>query len=364
MEILLKQKEIYFHLIPPNPNDPSESNYKPQLLSLAEGLQKLGIPFYANINWWKTSPTLEGGSSNYLFKKTGKRPEEFAVIVAGSEVFNHPPLPKFFSVPKKNRNFKLVVYDWIAHICYSKYMQKRLKTIDICFSVSYNKNIPIFTDNKNVKPWPYGLTNRIIQHSDQNYKSYSRRNTHILWSHRVGHPIRTFVKVNFYDKFPKGFLTEYNDKFKPKIENEMDRLMWDQTGRRHSPQFYEALSDAKIVDCCGGYFFNNKNRKSDDKRIKNWDSYKLWESFANACCVITLDLDYYGFELPVMPINGVEYIGIRLDKESLKHTIDSITNREYDLQKIAKNGQRWALAHYSPENCANHLLNSIYSNVD
>ena len=78
-------------------------------------------------------------------------------------------------------------------------------------------------------------------------------------------------------------------------------------------------------------------------------------------CVITLDLDHYGFKIPVMPINGEHYIGIKLDDTSLNETFKKIKYGEYDIKAIAEKGREWVLKHYSPLNTAQHFIDSIDS---
>lgn len=345
---------VYFYLLSPSENDASKALYKPQLLSLAEGLKEKGIEFRSNINWWKDD-------GEYLFKKTSESPNTFAVIVVGSELFqSHLPLPQFFKRDKRSK-YKIVMYDWIASVFFNVATQKRLKLIDKYIYYSYSENIPE-CNNETVIPWPIGLTNRSIDYCNTYSKPFKDRQNHVLWAHRNGHPIRDYVKKYFYDTHFGADVLVYNDKFSVDTLTIIDHTHWIQTGRRHNTQFYQALGNSKIVDCCGGYFIEQQPKqqlKPIDKKvnIRNWDNYKIWESFAAGCCVITLDMDYYGFSLPYMPVNGVHYIGLRLG--DLETTCSKMTKGEYDFEKIANEGKKWALTHYSPVSMANHFLNSV-----
>lgn len=343
---------VYFYLLQPSTNDASKALYKPHLLSLAEGLKLKEIEFFSNINWWKND-------DEYLFKKTTEPPENFTIIVVGSELFqSHLPLPKFF-----NKNIKppIFMYDWIASVFFSVSTQKRLKMIDKYIYYSYSKSIPLCVKNKNVYSWPIGLTNRSIEFCSKSSKSFADRKFYVLWAHRNGHPIRDYVKKYFYDSyFDTNSFHVYNDNFSVDNASKKDHDFWTQTGRRHNTKFYEALSDSKIVDCCGGYFIERQPKQeltlngTEKINIRNWDNYKIWEGFAAGCCVITLDLEYYGFCLPEMPINGKHYIGLKLDDLQTTHT--KIQNNEYNIEQIANEGKNWALKHYSPLSMANNFI--------
>ena len=91
-----------------------------------------------------------------------------------------------------------------------------------------------------------------------------------------------------------------------------------------------------------------------------WDSWRLWESLLFGCCAINLDMDLYGFELPVMPINREHYVGIRLD--SIGDDIEWILNNEKQLREIGKNGQEWVLKEYTPEAVAIRFLENAINN--
>lgn len=358
--------KVYFYLLQPKSSnkphqhyiDASRALYKPQLLSLAEGLKEKHIEFAANINWWIQE------DDTYLFRKTSESPtshsHKYDIVVLGSEVFKYPnKIPKWFN--DKRLQKKIVVYDWVASLFFSPLIQKRIPKIKTYFYYSYSNFILECTNNPNVSPWPIGLTNRIIDYTNKFYKPFSTRKNYIFYSHRNSHPIRNIVFNELYKKLPTNMLTIYNDNFKrnitpqeklnpheeTKFQNNYDKLLWYQTGRRHNIHFYKEMCNSQIVDCCGGYFYskstnaNAQHTQKIGKIIRNWDNYKLWEAFAAGCCVITLDMDYYGFELPAIPINGVHYIGIQLNK--LDETKNKLQNNEFDVEKNSKGRQRMGI---------------------
>lgn len=345
------EKRIYFYLIKANENDASKAMYKPQLLSLAEGLKQKNIPFVSNINWWKQS------TNEYLFKKTLESIEKFDIIVVGSEIYSsNTKLPDVLTSKSKKR---VVMYDWVASVFFSKLVQKKICNFHTYFYYSYSQNIKECVQNNNVLPWPIGLTNRIIEYTQKFIKPFKERTNFVFWAHRNGHPIRTHVLNNLYKVFVPNY-TLYNDKFcgvASEKTSTYDKVLWTQTGRRHNPNYYKELCNSQIVDCCGGFLYGDGSLKKDNVKLRNWDNYKIWEAFAAGACVITLDLDYYGFKLPIMPISGVHYIGIRLD--DLDSVGEKLKNKEFDFETIANNGKEWVLKNYSPESTAQHFLETL-----
>jgi hypothetical protein len=74
------------------------------------------------------------------------------------------------------------------------------------------------------------------------------------------------------------------------------------------------------------------------------------------CCVVHVDFDKYGCQLPVMPQNKIHYLGIDLD--NLEDFEASICDKAL-LEHIAENGKKFVLQHYSPEAVAGRLLQTL-----
>jgi hypothetical protein len=81
----------------------------------------------------------------------------------------------------------------------------------------------------------------------------------------------------------------------------------------------------------------------------------LWESWALGCIPIHLDLEKYGFRLPVMPTNWEHYIG--LDLANLEEEVERILSLSEDkLNEMSENGRNWAWKYYSPTAVAERVL--------
>lgn len=85
-----------------------------------------------------------------------------------------------------------------------------------------------------------------------------------------------------------------------------------------------------------------------------WDSFRLWESFSAGCMVLHVDFDQYGLQLPVMPKNFHQYLGV--DFNNLKILEEVINTDLACLAQIAENGKIWAKEHYSPLKTAQRFL--------
>lgn len=91
-----------------------------------------------------------------------------------------------------------------------------------------------------------------------------------------------------------------------------------------------------------------------DSVVLRWDSWRFWEALVCGCLAIQLDFDCYGFELPVMPVNWQQYIGLNLG--DLEHDLERIMDERGRLQEIGWNGRQWAIEHYSPQAVARRFM--------
>jgi hypothetical protein len=78
---------------------------------------------------------------------------------------------------------------------------------------------------------------------------------------------------------------------------------------------------------------------------------------ASGCLTVALDFSEYGFQLPVVPENGVHYIGLRFDQ--LSEALGVLTDDRDRLSAIAEQGRRWAITHYAPLPTALRFLSAV-----
>jgi len=113
-----------------------------------------------------------------------------------------------------------------------------------------------------------------------------------------------------------------------------------------------------LLDKCLGRLGIFESVRQSRQIVYQWDSWRLWESLLAGCVTFHLDFNKYGFRLPVMPTNGVHYLGVDLDNPE---QVDAVLGDEGTLAKVSEQARQWALAHYSPKAVAQRLLRLLQS---
>jgi hypothetical protein len=183
----------------------------------------------------------------------------------------------------------------------------------------------------------------------------------------------------------KGVLEVYRPEFADlgaAPEDPQSRLWWEQTNKRHSPEYYERLKTSQACSAfCGELLppmpfaprifevYGNKaelqkkfwralgaiDPRAD--RIISWDSFRFWETLASGSVAFHVDLEKHGVVLPVMPENWKHYIGV--DFRNLESDLKRIKSSPALLEDIAAAGREWAMANYSPKAAAQRLLDML-----
>jgi hypothetical protein len=77
------------------------------------------------------------------------------------------------------------------------------------------------------------------------------------------------------------------------------------------------------------------------------------------CAVFMPDLERYQLRFAVMPTPFIDYIPYVLEQEELQTLLKWLASGGFDLQRIGRNGQRWAETHFSPLAFADRLLADV-----
>ena len=86
----------------------------------------------------------------------------------------------------------------------------------------------------------------------------------------------------------------------------------------------------------------------------------VWETLVAPCAPVTLDFEYWGLDLPVLPVEGQHYVGIQeLDGRSVANKLSGLGHER--LEEIGSAGKAWFEEHYSPRVQAGRLLNELSS---
>jgi hypothetical protein len=197
----------------------------------------------------------------------------------------------------------------------------------------------------------------------------------IASNYRLPHPVRKRANDRFLPLLSRLFEVDAREDSKPPV-SAYDRLMWEQSGRRHNPSYYARLLGSAACSAFGGYFVPAFSRSLDSlplraacklistlslttNSITQFDSWRFWESLAAGCLTFHVDLSRYGCAFPVMPVNGMHYFGIDLGR--CKEEADRVLESQARFSAIAASGQRWAMEHYSPMATARRFLDCVQS---
>lgn len=362
-----------------------EGNLQEDVITLAEGLREIGVPFSGNCDYWLES-TKPG---DYLIRLDPHiRPDDCDIVVVSytwpywirMKTFDlvRRPLPNdLFRPGRKYRTVYMDNHDGHRTVSW----EPEFRQFDLILRSKLNRRA---WHPENMRPWAYGLTNRILQ-ATANAPPFAERRQFLLWNFGASHPyphgVRTLAERGFVPAIePLLGIDRTKDDLAAEPADAYERLMWRQTGGRYSAAYYARLKASRAVACfCGELIpplpFRNPecylvggNRARIRRalyellgridfrppRLVQWDSFRFWESLAAGCVAINPDLAKYGAQLPVMPENWKHYIGV--DFARVSDTIERIQADPGCLERIAVEGRRWALENYAPRRMAERFL--------
>jgi hypothetical protein len=374
----MKLPRVYFYCC----DEPG--NLQEDVIALAEGLRELGIPYYSNCDYWRQSTRPDG----FLFRHS---PEVTAddcdlVVVSytwvqwvrmGDFKLRRRPLPE--GLFKPGRRYVTVSMD--NHDGYRTVSwEPEFRAFDLILRSKFNTRTAV---PGNMRPWAYGLTNRVIE-ATREAVPFVQRSDSFLVNFGASHPYAYGTRdlaARLLEPRIAGILRI--DPTKDDLSREPTEpyaaLMWRQTGGRYSATYYERLKRAKAVACfCGDiippapwrperYLVGGARARlrralfgalelfdPRPPRAVGADSFRFWEALAAGSAAINLDLAHYGVQFPVMPTNGVHYLGVDFAR------VDAFVERLRDdptlLERVGAGGRAWAAAHYSPKAAAKRLL--------
>lgn len=355
------------------------SGYNHCMIAIAEGLKALGCTFYGNIDfWWDNS------ANDYLIKKA---PPEYKADV---DIYTHTYFSRNnFDVSKVNTSRINVIVDQRDGLK-TVALNPAYKHINIILRPHYVKNFEIYNwevggnthyklqYNDNVVPWQFGLTNRLIEHIGKYYTESPTRT--ILVNHRVKHSLRDMASEEFLPTLSQEFEVVRNitDALTDEKDFSDTKSYWVQTGRRHDDNYFKSINQHMLNFCFSGWITQKSVGRNPAKiaaraaskliaktgtkispinylSIVNHDTWRPWEAFIASTIPVMMDYEYWGFELPVMPVSGKHYWGVKgLDFKESAETLNEMSEKE--LTDIMKQGKQWALDNYAPIPTAKRFL--------
>jgi hypothetical protein len=329
------------------------------MVALGEGLRSLGIPFGANLDYWKEAD----GS---LFRSDpALGPEDCDVLVTSDE-YTGPggEIPARLLDGRRRTVFVDSSDGWRTRAEAPEY-----RRYDLVLRTHYNRH---YRYPGNVRPWAFGLTERIVVACGGaafSVPAFHEREPRVLVNFRVGHPVREAAELLLSPALAERFEIDRRVDEAPLAG--IDRELWEATGRRHYPSFYARLKASRACAAFGGYFapgvFGSTEALAEralyaafwrlgrrTRTVMQFDSWRFWEALAAGCLTLHVDLGAYGCALPVEPEAGLHYLGFDFDRPDAAAPLREASDEELAL--IAAAGRSWALEHYSPRASAERFL--------
>jgi len=378
----LKTPTVYFYC------RNEDGNLQEDVITLAEGFRELGVPYFANCDYWLQST--EPG--DYLFRHSPDvTPDDCDIVVVSytwpywirMKTFDlvRRPLPDgLFKPGRKYRTVYMDSHDGHRTVSW----EPEFRQFDLILRSKLNRRA---WHPDNMRPWVLGFTRR-ISGATAGAPPFAERRKSILINFGASHPYphgtRDCATRSFEPKIGRLFeIDRTKDDLSVEPSDPYEALMWRQTGFRFSRAYYERLKHSQAVACfCGDLippmpyrnpecylvggnrarvrrlFYETLGRLDPrPNRAVQWDSFRFWETLTAGCVGFNIDLAHYGVELPVMPENWKHYIGV--DFARVDAVIERLLAEPEALERIASAGRAWALEHYSPVAQARRFLNAL-----
>jgi len=314
-------------------------------ICLAEGLESLGIPTFANRNYWLTGSE---HSSYLLTHDENISPDDCAICVVDISGQLGKSVQALLQPALESKALRAILNNSDFEVWLPEFNQ---------FESIFRTHM---TDRhllpNNYHPWAFGLSNR-IQAVTATQPEFTARNREVLVNFKSSENQGVRIAMEYLlmpwleQLMPINRTTEYTTA--PESIDAESFQLWIKLQGRHHPHYYERLKHTMICCSYGGNFTYFEHQPG----IVRWDSWRFWESLAAGCVTIHLDLAKYGFLLPVMPENWKHYIGV--DLENPQEVMERLRDEPEIMAQISAQGRQWAFDHYSPTPTACYFLDQV-----
>ncbi|MDB9496042.1 hypothetical protein PN441_15470 [Spirulina major CS-329] len=335
-------RRVFFYLI--QPHDHSLA------INLAVGLNALGIECFRDLQDGQLDSDSEAIGLRY---DPTISPDDCEVVVVDSALLktqtigvNQYPIFPHYLFYNDRPYFTVYLHDLDGPKDDWGFEQQ----FDLVLSTHLNRH---HARPQQVKPWSFGLSSRMLRLLET-VSEWRDRTPHLLNNDRTHHD--SIQWRNVHATTPYGPL--YSDTAYLNPDYSLRHLaaqritprlaqLWDIQPDDHRLQTIQAST------AFGGFL----TAQNQEWCLHGWDSWRLWESLAAGCLTIHLDLEKYGAELPVMPENGVHYLGLNMD--DLSSSMAWLQGLKPHWPEIAAAGRDWAIAHYAPMPTAQRFLDYL-----
>jgi len=354
----------YFYCVPAE--GASQVPYQHLTVCLAEGLTALGVACHGTVGYWP----LDVEREHFLIQADPDiRPEDCDIVIVSDDWFmTGQPFPE--AIDRGLRNVFCVALDREDGSRLHS-LAPAFRRFDAVLRTHYNTATRY---GPNFVPWAYGLSDRVVSAAAGGAPPTERTPRLVAnWRHAASpHSVRLAVERDVLPRLRDVVTLDVaREELDAAPEDPYERLLWHETGRRHWRGYYQRLASATMCAAFGGYFVTPWPASKESllsrllkrgltltgghsRLISQWDSWRLWESFAASCAMVHVDLERYGCVLPVMPVNWEHYIGIDLERPQA--AIDRLRDDPSIVARIATAGHDWASEHYAPIAVARRLL--------
>ena len=360
-------------------------NYCPEAIQLAEGFLESGWIVVGNIDYWKRG--------QHWLIPIAKSNQPVDLVVMDHRFVHHtkPWVIKDHVLNELEKNCPRVLLERQSGQ-ETRPQWNRDGWLDFFHIICATHRTTSHPSHPRIIPWQIGV---ISEAREMIPEPSSNLNHSVLCNFRVGHDVRGDLVRNieaWLESNPDS--PEFVNRFDVLGEeaSERDRALNQLTGGRFNPPYFAQLGVHTGVLAFGGYlavkpfeytsmdgegnvelrFATRLERKirrmiHGAKPISSrhhvafqWDSFRWWETLVAPCAPVTLDFEYWGLDLPVLPVEGQHYVGIQeLDGRSVARRLSGLGHER--LEEIGSAGKAWFEEHYSPRAQAGRLLHELSS---
>jgi hypothetical protein len=372
--------QIYFF------NSAVSELYQNDIIPVAEGLKELGYSFHARYDYWREEP---GGE--LLFKGSPDvKPEDCDLVIGTYMLFGVTEKDQsadqeaFLALMgKRSAKTKLVFVDDSDGYATPSW-RSEFRGCDAILRTKYNRRAYA---PPNVRPWAIGLTNRTLRMAACVHEPAERRRAIYVnygASHHYEHSTRRKAKMLLHPALAPELQTyepPFADISSPP-DDPYDRLMWEQTSKRHSRVYFERMKSCLVSSAfCGEeipaapwnpHWIKGGGRKArfgralfratqmfDPRplRVISGDSFRFWESLACGTMPMQVDFEHYGLQLPEQPVRFEHYFPVKLD--DIAPSSLRIKQMMGELPGLAMAAREWAVRNYQPTAVAQRMLATL-----